>query len=225
MTEASSLPALSHLTAAELRLAQAVARFAPDLGFNSQSLAAGARQAGFNAAEAELIAPNGAADVAAILWRGFDAALPVPEALEGLKIREKISMLLNGWLDAAAADDRLAHRLTGFLMLPGHLGLYRRLLWASADRIWQLAGDKALDENHYSKRVIVCGILGTALMTRLTRGGDAQREQVARNIDGVMQFETFKAKLPLRPEEVVLRLAGTLGRLRFGARTSETPAS
>ncbi len=101
-------------------------------------------------------------------------------------------------------------------MLPSHLGLYRRLLWATADRIWRIAGDKALDENHYSKRLIVCGILGTALMTRLTRGREAQVEQIARNIDGVMQFEKFKAKMPFKPDEAVGRLAETLGKLRFG---------
>ncbi len=76
--------------------------------------------------------------------------------------------------------------------------------------------DKALDENHYSKRLIVCGILGTALMTRLTRGREAQLEQIARNIEGVMSFEKFKAKVPFKPDEAVLRFAEALGKRRFG---------
>ena len=215
----TSTPTLPRLKASERRLAEATAPFVTELGLNRMSVRAGAKAAGFNAAELDLIAPNGAADVAAILWRGHDEAALGAEAettVAGMKIRDRIGYLLNAWLDAFTGDEALAHRLIGCLMLPPHIGLYRRLLWATADRIWQLAGDKALDENHYSKRTIVCGILGTALMTRLTRGRDAQLEQIKRNIDGVMKFEKFKVQLPVKPDEAVLKLAETLGKLRFG---------
>jgi ubiquinone biosynthesis protein COQ9 len=219
-------PERPHLKAAETRLAQAVAPFIADLGLNQMSVRAGARVAGFNDAELDLIAPNGAADVAAMLWRSHDDGALGTDAesvAAGMKIRDRIAYLLNTWVDSFAADEALAHRLIGCLMLPSHLDLYRRLLWATADRIWQLAGDKALDENHYSKRTIVCGILATVLMTRLTRGREAQREQIGRNIESVMAFEKFKARLPFKPEEAVLRLAETLGKLRFG--NAETGAS
>ena len=210
---------LPRLKASEKRLAEATAPFVPELGLNRMSVRAGAKAAGFNDAELDLIAPNGAADVAAVLWRGHDESALGSEAetvAAGMKIRDRIGYLLNAWLDAATADEALAHRLIGCLMLPPHLGLYRRLLWATTDRIWRLAGDKALDENHYSKRLIVCGILGTALMTRLTRGREAQLEQIGRNIESVMTFEKAKAQVPFKPQETVLKLAGTLGRLRFG---------
>ncbi len=216
MTVSTELP---RLKAAEQRLAEATVPFVAELGLNRMSVRAGARAAGFNDAELELIAPNGAADVAALLWRGHDdkaLGAKAEAVVGGMKIRDRIGYLLNAWLDAFAADEALAHRLIGCLILPGHLGLYRRLLWATADRVWQLAGDKALDENHYSKRLIVCGILGTALMTRLTRGREAQLEQIARNIEGVMKFEKFKAQVPVKPDEAVLKLAEALGRLRFG---------
>jgi len=215
----SPTPELPRLKASEKRLAAAVAPFVTDLGLNRMSVRAGARAAGFNDAELDLIAPNGAADIAAVLWRGYDESALGAEAdtiAAGMKIRDRIGYLLNAWLDALTNDEALAHRLIGCLMLPSHLGLYRRLLWATADRIWRLAGDKALDENHYSKRLIVCGILGTALMTRLTRGREAQIEQIARNIDGVMIFEKFKAQVPFKPDEASLRFAETLGKLRFG---------
>ena len=222
MRTSSELP---RLKAAEKRLAEATASFVPDLGLNRMSVRAGARAAGFNEAELDLIAPNGSTDVAAVLWRGYDESALGPEAeavAAGMKIRDRIGYLLNAWLDAFAADAALAHRLIGCLILPSHFGLYRRLLWATADRVWQLAGDKALDENHYSKRVIVCGILGTALMTRLTRGREAQLEQIGRNIEGVMTFEKVKAQVPFKPDEAVVKLAETLGRLRFGRNEAAT---
>lgn len=214
-----TLPALPHMRQAETRLAQAVAGFVPELGLNAQSLSAGARTLGMSDGERDLIAPNGPADIAAILWREHDAVLTAPETVEavaGMKIREKIGYLLNLRLDEAAKDEALARRLTGFFALPSHALLYKRLLWATADTIWRLAGDKALDENHYSKRVIVSAIVTTAMMTRLSQGGDAQREQIARNIEAVMAYEKFKAKWPVKPEEILLDAAGFLGRLRFG---------
>lgn len=209
----------SPLETAERQLALAVADFVPQLGLNRQSVLAGARKAGFSEAECALIAPNGAADIAAILWRVHDEVLDAPataEALAAMRVRERIGFLLNLRLDAVAESAELARHLIGFFALPTHAALYHKLLWATADRIWKLAGDTALDENHYSKRVIVCGILSTALLTRLNQGRDAQTAQIARNIEQVMAFEKFKAKLPKKPEDLLLDLGKALGRWRFG---------
>ncbi len=207
------------LKSAESRLARAVAPFVPDLGLNRMSLDAGARALGIGEGERDLIAPNGAADIAAVLWREHDAVLhssEISESISDMKIREKIAHLLHCRLDAAAQDERLAKRLMGFFALPPNALLFHRLLWATADRIWHLAGDRALDENHYTKRLIVCGILSTALMSRLSQSREAQLDQVARNIDAVMAYEKFKAQLPAKPEEIILNLAQAIGRLRFG---------
>ena len=224
-------PPLYGLKGAEIRLANAVAGYVPQLGLNRMSLEAGARSLGISEGERDLIAPHGASDIAAILWRGHDAVLLSPDAAESLanmKIREKIGFLLNSRLDAAAADEKVARRLMGYFALPHHAALYHRLLWETADIIWRLAGDTALDENHYSKRMIVSGILTTAMMTRLSLGGslgrEAQLEQIDRNIEQVMQFEKFKAKLPVKPEEIILNLAKSFGRMRFGPQTPQNAA-
>ena len=131
---------LSGLQAAESRLAKAVAAFVPELGLNRQSVEAGARSLGISEGERDLIAPHGAADIAAILWRGHDGVLLDPataESLAGMKIREKIAFLLNSRLDAAAADEKLARRLMGYFALPHHAALYHRLLWETADITWR----------------------------------------------------------------------------------------
>ena len=117
----SASPELPRLKAAEKRLAEAVAPFVPDLGLNRMSVRAGAKSAGFNQAELDLIAPNGAADVAALLWRGCDEGALGPDAetvTADMKIRDRIGYLLNAWLDAFVANKALAHRLIGCLMLP-----------------------------------------------------------------------------------------------------------
>lgn len=208
----------SPLKAAERQLALAAADYVPQIGLNRQSVLAGARKAGFSEAECDLIAPNGAADIAALIWRMHDEVLDAPattESLAAMRIRDKIGYLLNLRLDTAAQQPELARRLMGFFALPTHAALYHKLMWATADRIWKLAGDTALDENHYSKRLIVSGILSTALMTRLTQGRDTQAAQIKRNIEQVMAFEKFKAKLPKKPEDLLLDFGKALGRLRF----------
>ena len=215
------------LKAAEIRLAYAVAVFVSELGLNRMSLEAGARSLGISEGERDLIAPHGASDIAAILWRHHNGALlsaETAESLANMKIREKIGFLLNSRLDAAETDEQVTKRLMGYFALPHHAALYHRLLWETADIIWRLAGDTALDENHYSKRMIVSGILTTAMMTRLSRGREAQLEQINRNIEQVMQFEKFKAKLPVKPEEIILNLAKSLGRMRFGLQTPQNAA-
>ncbi len=208
------------LRAAELRLAQAVAGYVPQLGLNRQSVEAGAVSLGLSAGERDLIAPHGARDIAAILWRQHDKALAdqaLIDALPGLKIREKIARLLNTRLDAAAADEKLARHLMGFFALPFNAPLYHRLLWQTSDTIWRLAGDTALDENHYSKRIIVSGIVTTTMMTRISQGEAAQRDQIDRNIEQIMAFEKAKAGWTFKPSQTALDIAGRLGRLRFGA--------
>lgn len=218
----------SDLKSAEVALAQAVAGFVPELGLNRMSFQAGAKASGLSEGERDLVAPNGASDIAAILWHGHDAALMTPEvtaALPGMKIRERINHLLNLRIDAFAREEKLAQRLMGFLVLPTQLDLHRRLMWDTTDLIWRLAGDKALDENHYSKRAIVCGILSTAMLTRLSRGAEAQSEQISRNIDAVMEYEKFKAKMPFKPETAFLQLAASLGKLRFGRSDAQAETS
>jgi len=216
---------LPHLKIAELRLAEAVAQHIPELGLNRSSLEAGARHLGFSEGMRDLTAPNGAADIAAVLWRRDDSILHSDDleiALRSMKIRDKIAYLVNLRVDSAAVEEPLLQHLMGFFALPTHAALYHRLLWDTAGMIWRLAGDTALDENHYSKRFLVSGIVTSALIMRMSQGREAQQAQVARNIARVMSFESFKAKLPFKPEKALQDLAHVLGRLRYGS-TVVTP--
>ncbi|MFX8516244.1 hypothetical protein ABTM14_20065, partial [Acinetobacter baumannii] len=76
-----------------------------------------------------------------------------------------------------------------------------RLGWETADRLWRWAGDTATDENHYSKRAILGGILLTTLTVRLASGHEAARQHLSAQLDRVMAFETWKAKGAPRPSE------------------------
>jgi len=186
-----------------------------ELGFDGALKAMG-RLLALSQGELELLFPNGGLDLCALLWRRHDQSLNGLD-LSGLKIRRKIDLLIKTRLNAFGADDAVAKRLYGTLALPFHLALYHKLVWHSADLIWRLAGDQALDENHYSKRAIVSTIISTSALTRIAQGKAAQDEQIERHIGYVMHFETFKAKWPIKPEQAILNLAQSLGQWRFGS--------
>jgi ubiquinone biosynthesis protein COQ9 len=201
----------------EARLLDAMIVHAPRQGWSHLAVAAAARDIGLSAAEAELLAPNGSRDVAALLARRHDAlGLETLSHLDplSLKIRERIRLGVLARCDAAVEDESATRRWMGFLALPQNVPLALRLAWASADVIWRWAGDVATDENHYSKRVLLGEILISTLAIRLDSGEAGAATHLEGRIGAVMAFERWKAGL--RPSEIVTGLAARLGRLRYG---------
>lgn len=205
--------------AAEARLLDAALDIAPDCGWTSRTVRLAAGRAGLTEAESTLLVPGGAADLIALLWRRHDAR--GMQALSGvdprsLKIRDRINRAVQARIEAAAADAPATRRMQGWLALPHHMPQGARLLWDSADLIWRWAGDTATDENHYSKRMILSGVLGPALAIRLASGRAAADDYVFRRIADVMAFEKWKAGLP--KTDIGFQLAGALGKMRYGAK-------
>lgn len=192
-------------------------RLAPELGWNATLVARSAEAAGLSAADAELLLPEGARDLAALLSRRHDAralaALAETDPLS-LKVRERIAQGVSARLEAAAEDADASRRCAAFLALPPNIALGLRLAWESADSIWRWAGDAATDENHYSKRAILSGILVPAAALRLSKGRDEAEAFVAARIENVMAFEKWKAGI--KPSETAAAVARELGRLRYG---------
>jgi ubiquinone biosynthesis protein COQ9 len=216
--------------AAEARLLDAALDLAPDCGWTARTVRLAARRAGLSEAEASLLVPNGASDLVALLWLRHDAkAFNVLAAVDprSLKIRDRIGRAVQARVEAAAEDAPAMRRLQGWLALPHHMPLGARLLWESADAIWRWAGDRATDENHYSKRAILSGVLGPAIAIRLSSGREAADQYVFHRIADIMAFEKWKANLP--KADLGLQLAGALGKMRYGVkpppRPSEPPPS
>jgi ubiquinone biosynthesis protein COQ9 len=199
----------------EQQLLDAALTIAPRQGWGRATVLASAKAVGLTPAEADLLLPGGARDLAALLSRRHDtaalAALPDPA---GLKIRERIRTAVVARLDAAAADQAALRRWIGFLALPLNLPLALRLVWESADHLWRWAGDTATDENHYSKRALLSGILIGTMVQDLTAGRAAALETLDARIQNVMDFEKWKAGI--KPSDLAKDVAGALARLRFG---------
>jgi len=212
--------------AAEARLVEAATPLAERLGWSQALVIQAAAEAGLSADDAALLLPGGPRDLAALLSRKHDqAALAALADIDpaGLKIRERIRRGVLARVEAAAADMAAVKRAVAFTALPANLGLGAGLLWESADRIWRWAGDTATDENHYSKRAILSGVIASTLGVRFTRGAHAAEQHLERAIERVMAFEKWKARLP-SPLTLARDAAGLLGGLRYGRREAAPPA-
>ena len=201
----------------EERLLSAALPRAPALGWTRALVVAAARDVGLSPAEAELLLPGGARDLAALLAKRHDrAALAALSGVDpaSLKVRERIRRAVLARCEAALADEDAVRRWAGFLSLPMNLPLALRLVWASADALWRWAGDTATDENHYSKRALLAEILVSTLGIRLAVGEAAAAVHLDQRIAGVMAFERWKATI--KPAAFAADIAAALGRLRYG---------
>ncbi|MGZ8362305.1 MAG: COQ9 family protein [Caulobacteraceae bacterium] len=188
-----------------------------DLGWNRVAVKRAAAAVGLTPAEAELLLPHGAQDLAALLSRRHDAAMLAALGqidASSLKVRERISRGVEARIAAALTDEVAVRRLSGFFALPGNIGLGARLNWETADHIWRWAGDTSTDENHYSKRAILSGLLASTLAVRLASGEAAAALHLARGIEAVMAYEKFKARF--KGKDWAGKTAEALGKMRYG---------
>ncbi|HZZ30521.1 MAG TPA: COQ9 family protein [Phenylobacterium sp.] len=212
--------ALDWAQTTEQQVLDAALKIVAHEGWTSRLATIAGKACGLSVGETELLLPHGPADLAALLSRRHDAAAMAALAAvdpKALKIRERIARGVEARVAAAAADEAAVRRLMGFLALPSNVTLGARLTWESADVLWRWAGDTATDENHYSKRVLLAGILTGTLAIRLSSGPAAALAFTDRRIADVMAFEKWKATTQFKPSKFLDEAAAALGRIRFGS--------
>lgn len=200
------------------RLARAALLHVPFDGWSAATFDAACRDTDTPAALARLHAPRGALDLALAAHQLGDAELRARLAtadLSGLRLHQRMVQAVMLRLDAAG-DREVVRRASALFALPQHAGLGARAIWQTADVIWTALGDGSQDLNWYSKRAILSGIYGAAVLYWL--GDDspdaaATRDFVTRRIDGVMAVEAGKSRLHKNPVTAPLmalqaRLAG-----------------
>jgi ubiquinone biosynthesis protein COQ9 len=148
---------------------------------------------------------------------GVMLATVPPERLALMKIREKITALVEARLDATSIDRESLRRALAILALPQNLAKATRLGWRTVDTIWRAAGDIATDYNYYTKRTILLGVYASTITVFLddeSEGLADTRAFLGRRINGIMQFEKAKAGF-LKRTEHGFSLSRFVGRLRY----------
>ena len=218
--------AVADLTLDELRLAlaQGIAEAAVFDGWSDAALEYAADQLGADRDVARLAFKDDGAMGMICAWietidRRMMLEFP-PERIAALKIRQRIRDLVLFRLDAVTGLEESLRRALAIMAMPQNLAKSLKTGWHSADVMWRIAGDTATDYNHYTKRAILASIYGATLAVFVddeSEGKADTRAFLDRRIDGVMRFETAKAKW-LNPEREHFSMARFLGRLRYPSR-------
>lgn len=220
-----SAPDINEMTLDELRplLARELPGDAAFDGWGKAALVSTAQRLGLNADIAGLVFPGGQSEMIDAWFTNVDAAMLdrlTPETLAVMKIRERITALVDARLALLAPHREALRRAQAILASPRNVGKAARLGWRAADMMWRAAGDTATDYNHYSKRAILASVYGATLLVFVNDDGEDwadTRAFLARRIDGVMRFEKAKAQWTKGPA-IGFSPARFLGRLRYPAR-------
>ncbi|MCV2447116.1 COQ9 family protein [Paracoccus sp. DMF] len=176
-------------------------------GMGDRAIAEGARDIGMAPALARALLPRGGADLAAAYHRQGDAALRdwlAQHPPQG-RFRDRVAAAVMQRL--TFSDRELARAGASVLALPQHASLGARLVWETADAIWDGLGDRSEDVNWYSKRATLSAVWGATVLYWL--GDDSPelhdtRDFLDRRIEGVMRFETLKGRIGALPGVSVL---------------------
>ena len=218
----SNLPENPTLDELRIALAPLVARNAAFDGWRPAAVELAATRLGVDAGEAQLAFADGALAMIDAWFASVDAAMLgkcPPDALNAMKIRERITALIQARLDILAPDRESLRRALAILAMPQNAAQAAKLSWRSADAIWRAAGDTATDYNHYTKRSILAAIYAATIMVFLNDESEDladTRAFLARRIDGIMRFEKAKSAMLARRENRP-SLTRFLGRLRYPA--------
>lgn len=181
-------------------LALAVGENAVFDGWTRAAVDSAAGQLGVDPVQARLAVPKSQVGMIDLYIQEVDRALEAyftPERIEGLKIREKIRVLVWHRLQVMGPAREAVRRALGILAMPQNLPSALGIGWRTADLMWRLAGDSSSDFNHYTKRLTLSAVYGSTLVVWLDDKSEGWAETAAfldRRIDDVMKFERFKAE-------------------------------
>lgn len=202
------------------RLAPAIAANAAFDGWSDAARDLAAEQEGVDPDVARVAFAEGPVAMIDAWFAHVDAemarALP-PEALAAMKIRQRITALVEARLATLAPEREALRRARAILALPVNVAHAARLAWRSVDRMWRMAGDTATDYNHYTKRTMLLAVYAATTTVFLDDDSEGQADThafLARRIDGIMRFEKAKAQFTRRTNRRP-SLSRFVGRLRY----------
>lgn len=206
-----------------LRLAPLVADAAVFDGWSAQAVRAAAEQSDIDSEVAVYAFRGGAMEMVAAWIGSIDRAMVQAlssDELAAYPVRERIRRLVQFRLDALAGREEALSRALTVMAMPQNVPEALRLGWQSADVMWRLAGDRATDYNHYTKRAILGGVYAATLAIFAdddSLGKTQTKAFLDRRIEGIIKFEKAKARF-VRPADERFSMARFLGRLRYPAR-------
>ncbi|WGW05348.1 COQ9 family protein [Tropicibacter oceani] len=212
----------------QTRLLDAILMHVPFDGWSEPSFAAAIEDAGVDPVVARSLFPRGAVDLAVAYHKAGDAEMlrRIEAAdLSEMRFRDKVAFAVRARIEAV--DDReVVRRGTALFALPMHAVDGAKLIWGTADAIWNALGDSSRDFNWYTKRATLSAVYSSTVLYWL---GDESPENTAtwefldRRIEDVMRFEKTKAQM--RDNPLLSRLMAGPGKLAERIKAPDGAAS
>lgn len=113
---------------------------------------------------------------------------------DDLRVRDRIRAAVLARIDGLTPWREAERKALTFWSMPPRNLLAVRMVWRTADRIWDWAGDTATDYNRYTKRILLSGVLTTTMLAWLNQDQDdraALEVFLDRRIDHVLKLGKF----------------------------------
>ena len=189
---------------AKTQLLDAALLHVPFDGWSEATFKAAVSDTGLSPTVARAVCPRGALDLAVAFHKRGDAAMvaAVKAAdFSQMKFRDKVAAAVRFRLEAVT-DKEAVRRGATLFALPIHAVEGARLVWGTADDIWEVLGDSSDDINWYTKRATLSGVYSATVLYWLgddSPGHMATSAFLDRRIDEVMQIEKIKARVRQSP--------------------------
>ncbi|MEL6915232.1 MAG: COQ9 family protein [Pseudomonadota bacterium] len=173
-------------------------------GWSEVTFKAAVADSGVEPEFARAMCPRGALDLAVAFHKQGDAEMTARIAAEDmgdLRYSQKVARCVQIRFEVIP-DKEAVRRGATLFALPQHAAEGTRLIWGTADAIWEALGDASEDYNWYTKRATLAGVYSSTLLYWL---GDDSMESAAtwdfldRRIGDVMTFEKVKGQVNENP--------------------------
>lgn len=192
-------------------------------GWSDDAFSAASADCGYDDVTARGLCPRGAIDLAVMYHQQGDSAMIArardnADVLSEMRYSDRVATLIEYRIDAATDKDAVRKASVLFAM-PKYASEGAKLIWGTADIIWNSLGDTSDDVNWYSKRTILSGVYGATVVFWL--GDESEnhadtRAFIERRIANVMQFE--KAKGAARKNPILSPLMSMAGSVFAGVK-------
>jgi ubiquinone biosynthesis protein COQ9 len=183
----------------QAKLLAAIKPHVPFDGWSQRAFRMAVSESGVDRAAADAVCPRGAVDLAVAFHKEGDAEMVrrIHAADMGeMRFRDRVAAAVRFRLELVE-DKELVRRGTTLFSLPVYAAEGARLIWGTADRIWDTLGDTARDYNWYTKRATLAGVYSSTVLYWL---GDDSADHARtwafldRRVEDVMRIEKAKAQ-------------------------------
>lgn len=178
----------------------------PDVAFDGwtdELLARASARLGLPVEDAEEAFPGGAADMVRYfsVWADEKMLAALPASFDKLRIRDRINLGVRTRLEILTPYRAAMSAALSFMARPPRTRQLPKLVWRTADALWRRAGDTSTDYNHYTKRLLLSGVITSTTLFWLNDDSDGAGRSwqfLDNRIDNVLKIGGLLAKVRSR---------------------------